>query len=411
MQTIYILFVLNTRPDADLLILGAGPAARLLAASCLERGLSVQVVAPDPDARWAQRFGAWRDELVGLPADLVAHTWSGASVHTSRRHHLDRPYVRLSTARLQDWLVARTDAAGHVRGAAVAIRHDRDGGTVTLRDGRVLTARLIVDATGSGRLLERRDGPAAWQTAYGLHLTLPDGHPWPLDEIGLMDLRGPDSRPSFLYVQPLDAQRVFVEETALIASPELPIAVLRDRLLARLRVMGVAPTRAADEERCRIQMLGPPPVLGQRTLGFGAAAGMVHPATGYLLARLPQAASEVADALVASLPDGPQAASAAAWSALWPAARQRQWALYRFGAQILCDLDAPDTRRFFDAFFQIEPALWSGFLSATLPPMGLAAAMSAVFSAASLTTRRHLLAAGASGTGIDLLLSLSRPSL
>ena len=76
--------------------------------------------------------------------------------------------------------------------------------------------------------------------------------------------------------------------------------------------------------------------------------------------------------------------SFAAWQALWPAARQRQWALYRFGAQILCDLDAHDTRRFFDAFFKIDSSLWTGFMSATLSPLGLARAMAAVFSAASL---------------------------
>ena len=205
-----------------------------------------------------------------------------------------------------------------------------------------------------------------------------------------MDFTGPDEPPSFLYAQPLSRDRVFVEETVLIGRPEVPVARLQDRLYRRLSRLGVSIENIEHTEQCRIQMIGPQPVFGQRTVGFGAAAGMIHPATGYHLARLPATAAR------------------AAWSALWPAERRQQWALYRFGAKVLCELDGDDTRRFFSAFFAIEPALWSGFLSATLSPLSLARAMATVFSAASLSTRRQLLSAGASGSGLELLRDLSR---
>jgi lycopene cyclase-like protein len=297
-----------------------------------------------------------------------------------------------------------------VDGFAEALTHEEDATTVTLRSGQRLRARVVVDATGEGSLLERNEAPAAWQTAYGALLTIRGGHPWALDEIGLMDFRGEDELPTFLYAQPLSSDRVFVEETTLIRSPEVPISELRDRLFKRLSRMGIDIEDVADEEHCRIRMIGSRPVFGQRALGFGAAAGMVHPASGYQLARLPAAAEAVADALASNLSDGAPKASAEAWKALWPASRQRQWALYRFGAKILCELDAEDTRRFFDAFFKIDPSLWAGFLSATLSPLGLARAMAAVFSAASISTRRQLLSAGASPSGLDLLRTISRPT-
>ncbi|MFT5683524.1 MAG: lycopene beta-cyclase [Myxococcota bacterium] len=411
----YIKKVRITPPIPDVLILGAGPAALFLAAACQESGLEVQGIAPDFNALWAPRYGAWRDELGAIPAGILdnisAHTWAGATVFALERHDLIRPYIALSTPRLQSWLTARCNGIRWTKGSAASIAHSPLVSTVTLRSGATLSGRIIVDATGGGSLLERGEAPSAWQTAYGLEITVPGGHPWPLDRIELMDFRGPGPTPSFLYAQPLDAERVFVEETALIGSPGLSIPQLQQRLLARLQSMGITPEHTDHEERCRIRMLGPAPVLGQRTVGFGSAAGMVHPATGYQLARLPAAAEAMAQALVDGLSVGPSEASAAAWSALWPAPRLRQWALYRFGAQILRDLNAEDTRRFFDAFFRIDPALWSGFLSATLPPARLAAAMAAVFSAASLPTRFHLIAAGASGSGLDLLLNLSRPSL
>lgn len=288
--------------------------------------------------------------------------------------------------------------------------YEEDATTVILRSGQRLRARVVVDATGEGSLLQRSEGPMAWQTAYGAILTVRGGHPWALDEIGLMDFRGEDELPTFLYAQPLSHDQVFLEETTLIRSPEVPISELRTRLFQRLSRMGIDVVDVADEEHCRIRMMGPRPIFGQQAVGFGAAAGMVHPASGYQLSRLPAAAEAVADALEANLSAGSRVAAREAWKALWPASRQRQWALYRFGAQILCGLDANDTRRFFSAFFQIDPSLWTGFLSATLSPLGLARAMAAVFSAASLSTRRQLLSAGASPSGLDLLRTISRPT-
>lgn len=45
--------------------------------------------------------------------------------------------------------------------------------------------------------------------------------------------------PTFLYAMPLGGNRVFLEETCLVAKPALPFAVLKRRLQRRLDAMGV----------------------------------------------------------------------------------------------------------------------------------------------------------------------------
>jgi lycopene beta-cyclase len=61
--------------------------------------------------------------------------------------------------------------------------------------------------------------------------------------------------------------------------------------------------------------------------------------------------------------DGP---SAEAWKDLWPIQRRRQREFFCFGMDILLKLDLTGTRRFFDAFFDLEPHYWHGFLSSRL---------------------------------------------
>ena len=45
--------------------------------------------------------------------------------------------------------------------------------------------------------------------------------------------------PSFLYAMPLGGNRVFLEETCLVARPALPFATLKRRLERRCRALGI----------------------------------------------------------------------------------------------------------------------------------------------------------------------------
>lgn len=81
-----------------------------------------------------------------------------------------------------------------------------------------------------------------------------------------------------------------------------------------------------EEEWSYIPVGGPLPVGNQPITAFGAAANLVHPATGYSIARslreAPALAKSIADVLRQGQPVTQTAQSV--WDALWPAEKRRQ---------------------------------------------------------------------------------------
>ena len=66
-------------------------------------------------------------------------------------------------------------------------------------------------------------------------------------------------------------------------------------------------------------------------------------------------------------------------AALWPRADRSAWELYTFGLETLVDLDADETAAFFERFFDLSTADWTGYLSGTLPRQQLGAVMTRLF--------------------------------
>lgn len=404
----------------DVLVIGAGPAGLSLATACAAAGLTTRCVAPDPTEAWLPRYGAWADELadLALPESCVEARWDQTVAYTPKLQDLGRGYVRLSTEGFQTHLLERAEAAGVVLqgGTVEGVDPEASRSVVTLSDGERVHAKVVVDASGHGANFVERTGTQslAWQVAYGQLLRVEGGHPWPLGQMVLMDFRLPSgsdrawkATPTFLYAMPIDHEHVFVEETSLVHTEPPSLEALRARLAVRLESMGVA-GEVLEEEHCRIRMTGPAAVTGQRTLGYGAAGDMIHPATGYQLARVLREAPGLAAAIAGALEaGGPEQAASDAWATLWPADRRRSWALYRFGADTLCSLDHAQTLKFFEAFFKLPAAQWQGFQSATLPPKGVAKSMTTFFLSAPLSVRTRLLAAGVSHSGASLLKSIA----
>lgn len=79
---------------------------------------------------------------------------------------------------------------------------------------------------------------------------------------------------------PFANNRVFLEETSLVARPAVPYKELKQRLDKRLEYMGIKVKAVHEEEYCLIPMGGALPRLPQRVLGIGGTGGMVHPSTG-----------------------------------------------------------------------------------------------------------------------------------
>lgn len=73
------------RKEADVLVVGAGPAGLALAAALGERSLRVVGLAPDPRAPWPNTYGVWHDEVEPLGyAPFLSHIWRDTVVNLGR---------------------------------------------------------------------------------------------------------------------------------------------------------------------------------------------------------------------------------------------------------------------------------------------------------------------------------------
>lgn len=400
----------------DLAVIGSGPAGLAVATAAAAEGLQVVCIDPQVDAPWPNNYGLWLDELqaVGL-THCASATWPQARLRTRPDHTqvFDRAYARVDNASLRSALLERGEVqlfSGRVRG----IRHDTHASHLTLQGGQGLQARLVVDASGGATQATQRGSSAVTgaQVAYGQTVRAP-AHGLPLHEMLLMDFSDPGLSASapvtFLYAMPLSPDVVFLEETVLVASPAPPISTLKVCLQRRIEALGLNVTEVLDEERCVISMGGALPAGPQRVVPFGAAAGMVHPATGYSLNRVLALAPTLAETITRALraqPQDPTVAADLAWQVVWPDERRRTWALFRFGMQVLLELDRSQTQDFFSAFFAIRPETWAPYLAGTASLTRTLGTMAEVFSQASMRTRRRLIQRAMGPAGVALLADL-----
>ena len=396
------------RFDADVGVIGAGPAGWALAAALQANGLTTMVVAPEPTATWSATYGMWVDEVpewlverAGGTSALFASTWPRVRVAGSTERIVDRPYGRLDNDVLRNLLVAGQHVAATVRG----VSHSRHGSHLHTTSG-VLSVRLVVDATGASSRWQQTPAPQVGaQVAYGLIVPsemVPE--PWrAADVCTLMDWRpvhgaatgtgGGPGDATFLYVLN-DGHRALVEETSLVSRPPMALEALRRRLALRL---GEDLTQGAQAvERVHIPM-APGRVRHRRSdrvVAFGAAAGYVHPATGYSVTASLRAAPRVAQ-ITAHAWEGDDVDDIARTvaEAVWPLAQRRVRALHDVGLAALQRLDGDATRTFFDAFFSLPAAQWSAYLRVDAAPGEVMTAMAGVFARLPWRVRRGLVAA------------------
>lgn len=452
----------------DVLVIGAGPAGLAIAAACAEQGLDVACLSPTGVQPWHNTYGIWYDEL---PADLlptVGHSWQKVYVRNQRVNPiavsptavnptavsptavsstavgpvatasntvniqddvsgmvgaqlLGRHYAFFDNEALQKHLLEHCCDITWLSGLATDVDHGDTHATVFCRPPDELNAQptsycahLVIAANGHRSPLVQRPNskePLAFQIAYGVlgRFSCPPIAP---DSMMLMDFDDgylqPEERqqPTFLYAVDMGDGRYFVEETALAVRPTLPFDFFKNRLERRLAARGCHLLEQVSEEHCLFPMnpLVPP---AQNVLAYGAAASMVHPASGYMvglaLRYAPELAATIATSLqTASEPRAIGGSSAAAWQHLWPQDARYRQQLYRFGLEALLTMDSPQTQAFFKAFFAIPEPDWQGYLSNHLSTAGILRAMTQVFVRAPWRVRGKLVRAALQQPGMLL---------
>ncbi len=418
----------------DVLVLGSGPGALSIAAALGNENLNVEVLSEtDPLKPWPFTYGIWGEEVdqLGL-SDLLEHRWTntvsffgeGSSNEKDKknkptRHNKD--YGLFNKEKLQKYWINQCESASvkwHI-GSAVDLVTDSVTSTVTTSSGIKICSRVVIDATGykPAFLKIPNNGPIAVQTCYGIvgEFSSP---PVEKEQFVLMDYRCDHlsqkerlEPPTFLYAMDFGNNRYFLEETSLGLSPPLSLEVLKLRLNKRLKHRGIELTKLEYEELgAFLPMNMPIPSLDQPILSFGGAAGMVHPASGYLVGSLLRRAPIVAKAISKAIQDhtkSPEQIAKSGWVALWPKELIRKKALYTFGLEKLMRFKEDQLRNFFIEFFRLPEEQWYKFLTNTSSLKELVESMWNMYKKAPWRVKRGLM--GMQGRELKLLWKFIKP--
>jgi lycopene beta-cyclase len=370
----------------DVAVVGDGPAGSALARALHVRGVDVILIGDDRP--WTATYTTWVDDLDGvewLDDRIWLHRFGSVAVRFERPVHLARSYGVLDNERLRTSL--RTDVP---RRTARVTRPDE------------AEARLVIDATGwppglatSAADAKDLDPEMTWQTAFGVVVAhAPDG---PLGTPTMMDFSAPPipgelGVTTFAYSFPV-ANGWLVEETVL-AGGAIDPDLLAPRLASRLELsVDELSSRAIRVERVRIPMsIDLPSRAPTDTVRFGAAAAMIHPATGYSVAASVRAADRVAEVVAHRLDRCADASGdvRAVAEAVWPTRLRRARRLHEYGLDVLLSMDSDEVRRFFQTFFEMPEHRWAGYLRIDTPPGALAMTMATMFVRADWRLRRRL---------------------
>ena len=285
--------------DCDVVLVGGGLANSLIALTLRLSRPKCRIVMLEqvPVADAAHTWCVFRSDLGerawSLLSPLFANIWPGYEVaFPAHARGLTTPYARLTS---RDLAEATRNALGHdlhLDARAVEVTADK----VTLSDGRVFTAPLVIDGRGYRPSAHLR---LAYQKFVGLEVILAAPHGVTAPVVMDATVAQLDGY-RFLYVLPIAPDRLLIEDTRYSDGPALDVAALE----SACRRYAVAHGWVVREvERVESGVL--PVVLGGDIEAFWNAQGGVpavglrgaffHPTTGYSLPEAAQVAEAIAD--------------------------------------------------------------------------------------------------------------------
>lgn len=343
----------------DYALVGGGLQNGLIALALAARQPGARIVMLERDRAlggnhtWSFHARDLPDGAAAWIDPLVVARWAGYDVaFPSWRRSVDAPYATVSSARFSECVTAALGRPGsrlllrtkveHVTPHRVVAR-DAEGAPLTIE------ADAVIDARGPDRASHVACG---WQKFLGQELVLETPHG--LERPMLMDATLPQRDGfRFMYVLPLAADRVLVEDTYFSDGSLLDVGALRGEIAAYVASRGWRVTEVVREETGVLPMpwrLDAPSLHAPLVAGY--AGGWFHPVTGYSFPIAVRLAS-----LVASLPAtrlfGPELAELAA-------AHARQRVFAQRLAFMLFRWFAPEQRHHVLARFYRLPAATIG---------------------------------------------------
>ena len=241
-----------------------------------------------------------------------------------------------------------------------------DGQGVTLESGERIAAKAVIDCRDAVPSEHLEGG---WQVFLGQHLRTAEPHG--IDRPVIMDAAvDQPGAYRFVYLLPLGADEIFVEDTYYADSPVLDAPELRERIAVycaekgwRTETLheetGVLPViTGGDFSAYRASLASPGVALA------GARGGFVHPLTSYTLPIAAENALAIAGACaedLGSLPDFVEERAHAHW---------KRTAYYRLLGKMLFEAARPAERyRVFERFYRLPEPLISRFYAARSTPL------------------------------------------
>ena len=272
--------------QVDYLLVGGGLQNGLIAVAIRAQQPTARIImiergaAPGGNHTWCFHAGdippgagAWLDPLVAV-------RWDGYDVaFPTRSRTLHTPYACVTSERLAERVTAALSVPGSRLLANTTVEHVEPN-RVVVRDAagsRSLVASAVIDARGPDRA---RVTACGWQKFLGQELVLASPHG--LERPMLMDATVPQRDGfRFMYVLPLAADRVLVEDTYFSDGTFLDVEATREQIAAYVAARGWTAT-VVREETGVLPMpweLAPPSPTAPLVAGY--AGGWFHPVTGY----------------------------------------------------------------------------------------------------------------------------------
>lgn len=380
------------RVDHDVILVGGGLANCLIALCLLASRPEVDFVLIERgpvlggNHTWSFHSGDVTPEtLAGLRPFLEA-SWPRQSVHFAGfARTIEAGYHSMSSDKLRAGLVPRLGKRLQLGVGASEVAP----GHVTLADGRILTARCVIDGRGleSGLPLALR-----YQKFYGAEVETEarhgEDHPVIMDAT-VAQIDGY----RFVYTLPFSAHTILIEDTYYSDGPEVDAPLLRQRVADYAAAKGWVIKRTVREETGVLPIVLAGDIDALCCAGtpgvprVGLRAGLFHPTTGY---SLPDAAAMAT--LVASAPT----LSSEAVAALIEAHVRHLWrtrAFFRLLNRMLFIAAAPDERAaIFARFYRLPSPLIERFYAGRItladqarillgkPPVAIPKALGAISS-------------------------------